>query len=319
MRVVAYVLLAILLTPLYLLGAVCYFVPLYPRRGRVSGTAYEPFTGRLLFDLIGTRPDPFARRLAPGLPATNGAFMALMMRPMAWASRVTGFTPDAFTYPAEDDGAVGTLLAARTAFVDEALETFVAGGGGQIVVLGAGWDTRLYPLQGRADLVLFEVDAPATQAEKRTALERTGIDAAEVRFVSCDFEATPWPDALAAAGFDPAQRTFLLWEGVSMYLEAATVAATLQVFSTLPAGSRLVFDVFLRPWLEGTRAGRAAQRAVRVSYGETLRWSMAVDGDPEASARALLAGHDLRLVRSRTVGPRDCPAYGVLEAERAHP
>jgi methyltransferase (TIGR00027 family) len=242
--------------------------------------------------------------------------MALMMRPMAWASRVTGFAPDAFSFPARNDHAVGTLLAARTGFMDEALEAFVAGGPGQVVVLGAGWDTRLYALQGCEGLVLFEVDAPATQAEKRSALERTGIDAAGVRFVACDFDAPPWPDALRAAGFDPELRTFLLWEGVSMYLDATTVAATLEVFATLPSGSRLAFDVFLEPWLEGTRAGRAARRAVRATYGEAFTWSMPADGGAETGARTLLEGRGLTLVRSRVVGPPDCPAYGIFEAAR---
>lgn len=323
MRVLAYALLSFLLVPLYLLGAVFYFVPLRRTRGRVSGTAYEPFTGRVLFDLIGSRPDPLATRLAAGLPATNRAFMWSMMFPMAWASRVTGFTPNAYSYPPRSDAHVAALLSARTQDVDDALAAFVGPADGdtadedaQVVVLGAGWDTRLYPLQQRAGLRLFEVDAPATQAMKREALARTGIDASGVDFVACDFDATPWPDALAAAGFDRTRRTFLLWEGVTMYLDAATVAATLEVFADLPAGSRLAFDVFLKPWLEGTRAGRAAQRGVRVSYGETFTWSMDVASTPEAGARELLAAHGLELVGSRFIGPPELPAYGVLEAAR---
>lgn len=315
MRMLAYVLLTLVLVPLYLVGTVCYFAPLLRSRGRISGTAYEPFTGRLLFDLLGTRADPWAMRLAAGLPATNAGFMSCMMRPMAWASRLTGFTPNAYLIPPRKETDLATLLAVRTRFADQALESFVAEGG-QVVVLGAGWDTRLYPLQGRGDLRLFEVDAPATQAQKREALASTGIDASGVRFVPCDFLEQSWPELLVAAGLDREQRTFVLWEGVSMYLDEQAVNATLDVFATLPDDSRLVFDVFLRPWLEGTRAGRSAQRAVRISYGETFLWSMPADGDFDAACERFLVARGLTCVRGRSVGAPACPAYGVLEVRR---
>ena len=81
----------------------------------------------------------------------------------------------------------------------------------QLVVLGAGFDTRCYRLE-RRPARCFEVDAPTTQAEKREALARAGTDTRHVSFVSVDFATHDWMALLIDAGFDPALPTLFLWE-----------------------------------------------------------------------------------------------------------
>ena len=81
----------------------------------------------------------------------------------------------------------------------------------QLVVLGAGFDTRCYRLE-RRPARCFEVDAPTTQAEKREALARAGTDTRHVSFVSVDFATQDWMAQLIDAGFDPALPTLFLWE-----------------------------------------------------------------------------------------------------------
>ena len=71
------------LLPVFLLEYPFYQVPILFVRGRVSGTTYEPFNMRLLYHLLGSRPDDAALWLARGLPATNRAVMALLIKPMA--------------------------------------------------------------------------------------------------------------------------------------------------------------------------------------------------------------------------------------------
>src|SRR5262245_29396727 len=55
----------------------------------------------------------------------------------------------------------------RTRVIDDALRTFVEGGGRQLVVLGAGYDCRALRIPELADARVFEVDHPATQTHKR--------------------------------------------------------------------------------------------------------------------------------------------------------
>ncbi len=121
MRLLLYALLMVLLAPLLLLGFPFYMVPILLRRGEVSGTTYEPFNGRLLYHLMGSRPDAAAAKLAGGLPATNRAYMALMMRPLVWASRVTGYLPAVLHYPPPRPTPVSAMVGARCEFLDKAM------------------------------------------------------------------------------------------------------------------------------------------------------------------------------------------------------
>ena len=75
MKLFFYVLLMLLLLPVFLLGFFFYMVPILLSRGKISGTAYEPFNGRLLYHLWGSRHDAAALQLAGGLPATNHVFI----------------------------------------------------------------------------------------------------------------------------------------------------------------------------------------------------------------------------------------------------
>jgi methyltransferase (TIGR00027 family) len=300
LRLLLYVLLNVLWVPIYLIGLICYMVPILLARGRVSGTAYEPFNGRLLYHLMGTRPDAAALQLAPGLPAANRGTLDLLVRPMAWTSKVTGHVPGAFRYPPPRPTSEGAMVGARCEFLDKALRDHV-GTGDQVVILGAGWDTRAYGLLAGRGVSIFEVDAPATQAVKRAALAKTSLDASHVIFVTCDFNRQSWLDALEAHGFDPHRRTFVLWEGVTMYLEEQAIQSTLRAVATLPPGSRIAFDFFTREWIDGV-AGRMGQWALVATYGESLAFGFSVLPDFEGRLGAYMAEHGLVLENCRPMG-----------------
>jgi len=301
MRRLLYVLLMVLLAPLLLLGLLFYMIPILLRRGSVSGTAYEPLNGRVMLHLMGSRPDPAALKLAGGLPATNGAFMALMLRPLLWASWLTGYLPTFLKYPPPRPTAMGAMVSARCEFLDQAMLDYAAGAA-QVVILGAGWDTRAYGLlEGHAGS-LFEVDAPATQALKRAAIDKTGLDASRVTFVSCDFNRQSWLDALKEHGFDPEKRTFILWEGVTMYLKEHAIQSTLHALSALPAGSRIAFDFLSREWLEGTWAGKMARWGAWATYAEPFTFGFPITPDFSGRLRDHLEKHGLALDRCRPTG-----------------
>src|SRR5581483_10747158 len=104
----------------------------------------------------------------------------------------------------------------RTRHFDAIVRDELAAGVEQVVVLGAGLDTRAYrfadALAGRP---VFEVDLPATQAWKRARLEAAlGRIPDGVRYVGVDFLRDRLDERLAAAGFDRARRALFTWEGV---------------------------------------------------------------------------------------------------------
>jgi methyltransferase (TIGR00027 family) len=109
------------------------------------------------------------------------------------------------------------FLAARTRFIDDAVLDAQAAGVSQIVILGAGYDDR--PLRFRAPSVrFFEVDHPATQADKRRLLASIGASADDVTFVAQDFTLPGLAEALARAGLERSRASLFICEGVLRYL-----------------------------------------------------------------------------------------------------
>ncbi len=310
MPLLLYTFLVLLLTPFFLVGMIFYMGPILLSRGKVSGTAYEPFNARLLYHLVGNRPDPAALQLAAGLPATNPIVMRLMIKPLAWASRFSGFIPSIIKYPPPTPTPMTAIMGARCEFLDQALLDGVAEGD-QVVILGAGWDTRAYGLLKNTEIPIFEVDAPRTQAAKLSAIHKTGIDASQVTFVSCDFNRQSWLDALRENGFDQSQRTFVLWEGVTMYLEPQAIQNTLHAVSTLPAGSGIAFDFFGREWLNTFR-GKMAEWGVNATYGEPFTFGFPINPDFTEPLKLFLQENGLALTRGRSLGDEGRLPYGGL-------
>jgi methyltransferase (TIGR00027 family) len=208
---------------------------------------------------------------------------------------------------------------ARTRVIDDAMVAAMKEGAEQVVILGAGYDTRPYRLSRRG-VRFFEVDHPDTQAVKRRRLGELRAGAAT--FVALDFATEEPGPALAAAGLDGGLRTLFVWEGVLSYLEPAAIDAMLGwIARTGAPGSRVVFTY-------------ADQRALDGSMGDTGPWLDAVEkaGEPfrtgldPRTLEAFLAERRLRLIwdesttdaaarlgRSR---PRVPPFYRVALAER---
>jgi len=134
------------------------------------------------------------------------------------------------------------FVALRSRIAEDVARRAIATGTRQIVVLGAGLDTFACRAPPVAGVEVYEVDHPATQAEKRRRLAAAGIEAPALRFAPCDFERESLGQALAAAGFDPAGRAVFMWLGVTPYLSSEAVESTLRFVAGLEAGADIVFD-----------------------------------------------------------------------------
>jgi methyltransferase (TIGR00027 family) len=145
------------------------------------------------------------------------------------------------------------LMIIRTRYIDERLVEAVRNGATQVVILGAGFDSRAYRLhellRGAA---VFEVDSPATQQIKKRRVEAVlGGAPRNVTYVPIDFNIDQLSDALAKGGYRPAEKTFFTWEGVSMYVAEDGVRETLRTVATQSApGSSLVMDYTTRSAIE---------------------------------------------------------------------
>jgi len=160
-------------------------------------------------------------------------------------------------------GVIGSLLG-RTRYIDDVLREAVWDGVGQVVILGAGFDTRAYRASGLDGAHVFEVDLPAVQSAKRAALERASIPVpSTVSLVAIDFEDDDLGDALAEAGFQPGVRTLFIWEGVTQYLSLSAIEDTLAWVSGAGGhGSWLVFSYVRDDVVSGNAASDAERKVM---------------------------------------------------------
>jgi len=144
------------------------------------------------------------------------------------------------------------MMTIRTRFIDEALKRAIEGGATQVVILGAGFDSHAYRCQELlAPVRVFEVDRPATQALKKQRVNDVlGGPPPNLTYVPIDFQHENLPDVLRRHGYDPAQRTFFILEGVTMYLPEEAVRSTLQFVAACPPGSGIVFDFVYRAMID---------------------------------------------------------------------
>jgi methyltransferase (TIGR00027 family) len=134
----------------------------------------------------------------------------------------------------------------RSRFTEDQLALAAARGTAQYVILGAGLDSFACRSELAGRLRVFEVDHPATQQRKRALMAAAGLaEPPTLTWVPVDFETGELTSSLIAAGLDPAAPAFVSWLGVTMYLTAEAIGATLASLSRLAPGSELVTDYML--------------------------------------------------------------------------
>ena len=206
------------------------------KEGRPSATAQLVATGRAIHQLLDhpkVFDDPMALRIIGKASASS-----LQANPRQYETSKLSAYLRAFT-------------AARSRYAEDELALGVRRGVRQYVILGAGLDTFAYRNPHPQGLLhVFEVDHPTTQAWKRTRLDEVGIALPDdLTFAPVDFETQTLEEGLRAVGYDQGRSTFFSWLGVTEYLTAEAVMATLRFIASAPMGSAVVFDYMLSPSL----------------------------------------------------------------------
>lgn len=169
---------------------------------------------------------------------------------------------------------------ARARFFDDIVKQAVADGLEQLVILGAGYDTRAYRIDGMDKVQVFEVDQPDTVvAKKGKVREIFGEFPGHVTYVPIDFNVEKLDVRLRECGYDPSKKTLFTLEGLIMYLDPGAVDELLAFIAhNSGKGSAVAFD-YGRTYSEATSAGyrkeSQATRKFTESQGDTLRFAMA--------------------------------------------
>ena len=184
---------------------------------------------------------------------------------------------------------MSNLMLVRTRFVDDHLRKAVERGATQVVILGAGFDTRPYRFgELLKDKKVFEIDYHTTQEVKRRRLLEAGIPIPpNVYFVEIDFKNDVLRRVLSNAGYEPSENTFFIWEGVSMYLSESAVRHTLRAIRSYSApGTSLVMDFAERAMIDLlAKLPELSQHNYTTHWGEP--W---IFGLPDMSERDFFRG-----------------------------
>jgi methyltransferase (TIGR00027 family) len=199
---------------------------------------------------MGVLADPLAARM---LTPSMGAIVSLLRR---------------IPYRLRAQSVTLAGLAARVLWFDDQVTEAIEASIEQIVVVGAGYDSRAWRF-GRPGVQFFEVDHAGTQRDKLRRAPREGP-----KYIEADLGEQSAADALVAGGLDESQPCLFILEGLSMYLDEGVVRRQLGELGHVAAvGSRLAID-FQPPRDVGTPRNRRQlrlQQVARVGSGEGFR------------------------------------------------
>jgi methyltransferase (TIGR00027 family) len=166
------------------------------------------------------------------------------------------------------------FVVVRERYIDDFLKTSLNEGLDQVVILGAGFDTRAYRIPGIEKTHVFEIDHPATQQEKLKRLKKV-IDPlpGNVTFVPLDFNTQTLAERLPAAGYNEQGKTLFIWQGVTYFLTAEGVDSTLAFIAAHSGpGSMVIFDYFYNEVFSDSSNSyaKALKRAAQLSGEEYM-------------------------------------------------
>jgi methyltransferase (TIGR00027 family) len=191
--------------------------------------------------------------------------------------------------------------AVRTHYFDGYFTAAVRTGIRQVVILAAGLDSRAYRLDWPAGTTVFEIDQPKVLGYKTSTMDIHGaVPKARRVPVAVDLR-DDWPAALIAGGFDTAQPTAWLAEGLLPYLPGDAQDRLFEMVTTLSAaGSQIAVEAFNLHPAQYSAERRAARRERTVQLRERLGLDLDVDtlmytDDPRADAAEWLAEHGWRV------------------------
>lgn len=243
-----------------------------------------PESDRLFFD-------PFAERFFPEPVRSQFKQLEIVKQEIA-------------KYESMMPGVNGAIVA-RVRFIDEVVKQAVQSGLNQLVLIGAGYDTRAYRFKEvLKEVRIFEVDHPATQKIKKETVQRefTDVEVTNVVHVPLVFGQQRLDEALQSNGYDFGQKTLFVIEGLIMYIPPASVDGLLQFIRQGSAsGSAVVFDYFERDVVEGHSDLPEARALFQFVRNEGAPLQFGVDHD---DIEAFLKARGLEVVQSTT--PQAC-------------
>jgi methyltransferase (TIGR00027 family) len=188
---------------------------------------------------------------------------------------------------------------ARTKYIDAIFKQALADQFDQILIFGAGFDTRALRFQAKIqNTQIFELDVPITQQAKiRQYHKRQLIVPPNLTFISIDFDREPLPMRLDEAGFRKQQRTLFVLEGLLMYLQSESVHVTLQTIQEYAGKcSWVVFDYVYASVLRNEGSYYGESEIVKMVSSADENWHFGIE---KGKIEQFLSAYGLKLTNQK--------------------
>ncbi len=153
---------------------------------------------------------------------------------------------------------------ARTKYIDDLLQETIRNGVKQVVILGAGFDTRALRLDFLSSVPVIEIDHPDTAKSKIEKLnEALGQLPQNVSYFQIDFNKQSLANLASDQRLNFNIPTTIIWEGVTNYLTEQAVDKTLEFVKKFVIGSHLIFTYINQLVLDHPQSFIGAEKIIK--------------------------------------------------------
>jgi len=167
---------------------------------------------------------------------------------------------------------------ARTKYIDDLLRQTILKGVKQVIILGAGFDTRSLRLDYLNSIPVIEIDHPDTAKWKIDRLKETlGHLPRNVSYFQIDFNKQSLEDLAREHNLHFHIPTTIIWEGVTNYLTQQAIDKTFEFVKNLATGSYLIFTYINRLVLDNPGLFVGTDKVLKDLARNEERWTFGFD------------------------------------------
>lgn len=190
-----------------------------------------------------------------------------------------GITRRMFTKRVAPKG-IYEYVISRTKYIDEIFARSIKDEFEQILIFGAGFDSRgIRLLPQNSKTLVFELDAPHTQTAKISHLKKRKITFPEgMIFISIDFNKESISEKLDQAGFQKDKKSLFILEGLIMYLDEAAVENTFKLIKKYAGkDSLMVFDTIYASVLREEHLYYGEEEIYKTVKNADEKWTFGIE------------------------------------------
>jgi methyltransferase (TIGR00027 family) len=193
-------------------------------------------------------------------------------------------------------GAISSGIA-RTKYIDDLLETAVNEGCKQLIILGAGFDTRSIRLDFLKKIIIIEIDHPDTSNFKKK-IYRSSIGAlpGNVSFQQADFNKQTLHEITEIANINYSLSTTIIWEGVTNYLTKEAIDTTFDFTKKFSSPFNMIFTYIEKEVLDNPQNFKGTKQLFENLKKNEEQWTFGFDPNGLSS---YLKRFDLTLIEDQ--------------------